>query len=46
MLQERRNIVLHGFKHVNFHMTNKGQIHTNIISKETQLNIILSHALS
>ena len=26
-------------------MINKGQIHTGIISKETQLNIILSNAL-
>ena len=44
MLQERRNFVSHDFKYV-FHMINKGQIHTGIISKETELNIILSNAL-
>ena len=44
MLQERRNFVFDGFTYV-FHMINKGQIYTGIISKETQLNIILSNAL-
>ena len=36
--------MFHGFRYV-FHMINKGQIHTGIISKETQLNIILSSPL-
>ena len=44
MLQDRRNIVFLGFEKA-FHMINKGQIHAGIISKETQLNIILSNAL-
>ena len=38
LLEGRRNIVLHGFKCLS---NDKGQIHTGIISKETQLNIIL-----
>ena len=44
MLQERRDIVFHGFKYV-FNMINKGQIHNGIISKETGLNIIFSNTL-
>ena len=42
MLLERRKIVFHGFKYLSY---DKGQIHTGIISKETQSNIILRNAL-
>ena len=44
MLQERRSIVFHGFKY-DFHMIYRGQIHTGITLKETQLYFILSNAL-
>ena len=44
MLQERRNIVFHGFEYV-FNMIHKGQIHTSVISKDTSLIIISSNVL-
>ena len=42
MLLKRMKFAFHGFKCL---LYDKGQIHTSIISKETQLNIILSNAL-
>ena len=45
MLQDNRNFLFHGFKS-DFHVIIQGQIHTDIISKETHLNIILSNTFT
>ena len=42
MLVENRKIVFYGFKCLSY---DKRQTHTSMISKETELNIILSDAL-
>ena len=44
MVQEKRSVVFHRFEYV-FHMINKGQIHSGIISKETKLNTGMSTKL-
>ena len=38
------NIVSHGYKYV-LHIINKGQMHTGVISNETEPNISLSNPL-
>ena len=45
ILQKRGNLVYHGFKYVFQTFINEGQIHSSIILKETQLDIILRNAM-